>query len=75
MVTDNLEDVSELILRTFENRMRYCLEQPKPGFLRLKEQITDSVVRIQTNDPLLTEAFWNHYHRERKIRQRGVGGA
>ena len=65
MVTDSIEDVSELIFRIFENRMVYRLEQSKPGFLRLKEELTNSVVRIQTNDKLLTEAFWNHYHRER----------
>jgi hypothetical protein len=75
MVTDNLEDVSELIRRILENRMVYYLEQSKPGFLRLKEKLTDSVVRIQTNDRLLTEAFWNHYHRERTEKPRYVGGA
>jgi len=75
MVTDNVEDVPELISRIFENRMVYFLEQPKPGFLRLKERVTESVVRLQTNDQLLTEAFWNHYHRDREIKQRGVGGA
>ena len=63
IVTDSLEDVSELIFRIFENQMVYRLEQPKPGFLRLKEKLTNSVVRLQTNDRLLTEAFWNHYHR------------
>ena len=75
MVTDSLEDVSELIFRIFENQMVYCLEQSKPGFLRLKENLTDSVVRIQTNDPLLTEAFWNHYHREPAEKRRYMGGA
>lgn len=75
MVTDKLEDVSELISRIFENRMEYCLEQSKPGFLRLKEKLTDSVVRLQTNDKLLTEAFWNHYHRDRDSKRRGVGEA
>ena len=74
MVTDTLEDVSELIFRIFENRMVYCLEQSKPGYLRLKETLTGSVVRIQTNDQLLTEAFWNHYHRERAEKQRGMSG-
>jgi hypothetical protein len=74
MVTDKLDDVSVLISRTFENRMVYFLEQSKPGFLRLKERLTDSVVRLQTNDRLLTEAFWNHYHRDREVKQRGVGG-
>ncbi|MGA2476464.1 MAG: hypothetical protein ABSF73_07565 [Terriglobia bacterium] len=75
MVTDKLEDVSELIRRIFENRMAYYLEQSKPGFLRLKEKLTDSVVRLQTNDQLLTEAFWNHYHRDRETKRKGVGGA
>ena len=32
MVTDSLEDVSELLCRIFENRMEYFLEQGKPGF-------------------------------------------
>ena len=75
MVTDNLKDVSELISRIFENRMIYCLEQAKPGFLRLKEKLTNSVVRLQTNDRLLTEAFWNHYHGERSEEWRAAGGA
>jgi len=49
------------------------LEQPKPGFLRLKERLTDSVVRLQTNDQLLNETFWNHYHKDRDARRKGVG--
>ena len=75
MVTDTLDDVSELIHRIFENRMVYCLEQAKPGYLRLKEQLTDSVVRLQTNDQLLAETFWNHYHKDRESKGRGVGAA
>ena len=70
-----MRPVSELIYRIFENRMAYELEQSKPGFLRLKEKLTGSVVRLQTNDQLLTEAFWNHYHRDRDTKRRGVGGA
>jgi hypothetical protein len=62
MATDSLDQVSELLCRIFENRMEYDLEQPKPNYLRLKERLTDSVVRLQTNDPMLTETFWNHYH-------------
>ena len=65
MVTDNVEDVSELIYRILENRMVYYLEQSNPGFLRLKDKLTDSVVRLQTNNQLLTEMFWNHYHKDR----------
>ena len=74
MVTDRLEEVSQLLCRIFGNRMEYCLEQSGPGFLRLKEKLTGSVVRLQTNDQLLSEAFWNHYHREEKRAKRGVGG-
>jgi hypothetical protein len=73
MVTDKLEEVSQLIHRIFENRMVYVLEQSKPGFLRLKEKLTDSAVRLQTNDQLLNETFWNHYHKDRETRRKGVG--
>lgn len=73
MVTDKLGDVSNLLHRIFENRMLYYLEQPKPGFLRLREKLTGSVVRLQTNDQLLTETFWNHYHKDRNARRKGVG--
>jgi hypothetical protein len=61
VVTDKLEEVSELLYRIFENRMEYELEQPKPGYLRLKERLTGSVVRLQTNDRMLRETFWNYY--------------
>ena len=64
MVTDDVEIVKELLYRLFENRMQYRLEehQTRPGYLLLKEELTDSVVRLQTNDRMLTETFWNHYH-------------
>lgn len=64
MVTDSLDDVSKLLARIFENDMRYRLEHMKPGYLRLREELTDSVVRLQTNDQLLAETFWNHYHQK-----------
>ncbi len=62
MVTDDLDEVSELLYRIFENKMEYELEQPKPDYLRLKERRTGSVVRLQTNDRMLSETFWNYYH-------------
>ena len=62
MVTDSLDDVSELLYRIFENKMEYELEHPKQDYLRLKEKLTESVVRLQTNDPMLSETFWNYYH-------------
>ena len=64
MVTDDTETVKLLLSRLFENQMQYRLEQhsSRQGYLRLKEKLTGSVVRIQTNDRMLTETFWNHYH-------------
>lgn len=62
VVTDQLADVSELLRRIFQNEMEYELEHPKKGYLRLREKLTDSVVRLQTNDRMLAETFWNHYH-------------
>jgi hypothetical protein len=75
IVTDTLDEVSELVSRILTNSMEYSLEQSKPGFLRLKESITGSVVRLQTNDPLLAETFWNHYHRDKILKSRGIGEA
>lgn len=61
MVTDSLKEVSELLYRIFGNKMEYRLDHLKPGYLRLKDTCTDSVIRLQTNDEMLTETFWNHY--------------
>lgn len=64
MVTDDTKKVKVLLSRLFENQMQYRLEQhpSREGYLLLKEQLTDSVVRLQTNDRMLTATFWNHYH-------------
>ena len=62
MVASSLDEVSELLYRIFENKMEYELDHPKKGYLRLKERLTQSVVRLQTNDTLLRETFWNYYH-------------
>ena len=56
--------VAEVLSRILRNQMAYELEQTTPGYLRLKEALTGSVVRLQTNDRLLRETFWNYYHRE-----------
>ena len=69
MVTSSIQEVSELLYRIFENQMKYELEQPKPGYFRLKEKLTGSVVRVQTNDPLLRETFWNYYHNRPQDRE------
>jgi hypothetical protein len=62
MVASSIPEVTELLCRLFENTMRYYLDQHARGSLRLIEQLTKSVVRLQTNDALLSQTFWNYYH-------------
>jgi hypothetical protein len=66
IVTGKREEVSELLLRIFQNRMQYALDRSQDGSLLLREVLTSSVVRLQTNNPLLTEAFWNYYRAHSK---------
>lgn len=67
MATSKVEDVALLLGRIFENRMEYQLDQPKKGYYRLKERLTGCTVRLQTNDELLRETFWNCYHRPGRV--------
>jgi hypothetical protein len=69
MATDKIADIIELLSRIFANRMQYELEHPRKGYLRLREKLTKSVIRLQTNDRLLAETFWNHYHNDATSRQ------
>lgn len=62
IVTDNVTLVPKLIHRVLSNTMEYEIVQPKQDYLQLQERLTGSVVRVQTNNKLLRETFWNHYH-------------
>jgi hypothetical protein len=62
IVTSNDTDVPLLVARILSNKMQYRLERKKKDYLLLKEAQTDSVVRIQTDNSILSEAFWNYYH-------------
>lgn len=64
MATSSADQAAILLGRIFENKVQYQLEHPKPGYFRLKEQLTGSVVRLQTNNRLLRETFWNCYHKQ-----------
>jgi hypothetical protein len=61
MVAATPADVAELLDRIFENKMQYEVIQPHQAYLQLRERLTGSIVRLQTNDQLLGEAFWNYY--------------
>ncbi len=66
IITNDLDQVVELIRRLFHNEMQYELEQhpDRSGYLRLRESLTGSIVRLHTNDQLLSETFWNHYNKQ-----------
>lgn len=63
MVCEKVSEVIDIIYRLVSNKMQYKLEQKgeNSGFYLLKESLTDSVVRVQTNNKLLASAFWNNY--------------
>ena len=63
MVCQTDAEVATILERLVTNKMRYKLVQKQklPGFYLLKECLTESVVRVQTNNQLLSTAFWNHY--------------
>ncbi len=64
MVTHNVADVVVLLERILSNTMEYDLQR-KPGtesYYLLKERLTQSTVRVVTDNKLLTETFWNNYH-------------
>jgi len=61
MVTNDPMVVARLLERLFDNRMEYDLDHRGDGYFRLKERLTESVVRFQTNDRLLEGMFSNYY--------------
>ena len=62
IVTNDVNVVARLLERQFDNRMEYDLEQTGNGYFRVKERLTESVVRLQTSDRLIRESYWNYYH-------------
>ncbi len=63
IVCESEEQVIEMVFRIMNGVMEYELVQKeeKPGYYLLKERITGSVVRIQTNESYLNSVFWENY--------------
>ena len=61
IVTDKINEVKEILYRLLTNNMDYELIRVKKGFFKLKENLTGSIVRIQTDNVFLRETFWNYY--------------
>jgi hypothetical protein len=64
MITTEISHVVELLDRLFTNQMEYCLtkEQGSEAYYLLRERLTNTTVRVVTDNRLLTETFWNNYH-------------
>jgi hypothetical protein len=62
MITNSLDHVVLLLQRILTNDMEYDIEHDGNGHFRLREKLTQSVVRLQTGSKLLRETFWNYYH-------------
>ena len=62
IICESTEEIAEILHRIFENKMEYEIEQSKTGYFKLKERMTKSVVRLQTNNQLLAKCFWTYYH-------------
>jgi hypothetical protein len=61
-VTSRIDHVPLLLHRILSNSMEYEILRPKDNYLQLRDKLTKSIVRLQTNNLLLRETFWNHYH-------------
>ena len=65
IVCEQVPEVISILERIFTNKMEYRIgkkEQDRSYYL-LKENLTGSVVRIQTDNQLLSSVFWNSYNR------------
>jgi hypothetical protein len=67
IVTDNSMHVTELLSRIFRNSMELELSKKKDDYFLLTEKLTGSAIRLQTDDLLLRETFWNYYNERRAL--------
>ena len=64
MITHKVEEVVDLLQRIFDNDMEYDLARKSEtgGYYLLKERLSETTVRVITDDKILTETFWNNWH-------------
>lgn len=68
IVVRNSKDCAELIWRILTNTMAFDIIFDKnTDCWLLKEEITESVFRVVTNSPKLTNCFWNFYRDSRSL--------
>ena len=62
IVTENRKHVTELLSRIFRNEMDLKLKKKSNDYFLLTERLTNSTIRLQTDDLLLRATFWNYYN-------------
>ena len=65
IVCENEQEVISIIKRYFTNSMEYMIDKKEKdrNYYLLKESLTGSVIRIQTDNKLLSSVFWNNYNK------------
>lgn len=64
IITQKLDHVVAFLERILSNKMEYDLnlKTGTTSYYLLRERLTQSTVRVMTEDRLLSETFWNNYH-------------
>lgn len=59
------EEVIGIVHRLITNTMKYRIKRKEGNmdYYLLEEEMTGSIVRVQSDNELLTSVFWNNYHR------------
>ena len=59
------EEVINIVYRLITNTMKYRIKRKDENsdYYLLEEVLTGSIIRVQTDNALLTSVFWNSYHR------------
>jgi hypothetical protein len=61
LVVRNPDDCAELVRRVMLNEMNFDIRTGEKGNLELREEITDCIYRVSSNDSVLVNSFWNYY--------------
>jgi len=69
IVMDDRREVPEMIRRIFNNDMEFTLAKKNNSYFLLQEKLTGSTIRVQSDNSLLRETFWNYYHKEAPFRR------
>lgn len=71
LVVRDIPTCADLLLRTLTGTMEFEIGyNPETECWELKETLTKSIYRVVTNDPKLTNCFWNFYPQRTQDRRR-----